>query len=262
MEERNIREFADRGFTILRNALSLEELDALVEEADTLANYLMDEGFDLVNDLGCIVEPLTCGYLDAPENDRYKTDEDAYRERRDSILLHGNIRVSDILLSKVAEFAAQLLDTSNVYLLNEQYIIKPPRTAKTSRFAWHRDSDYLEQELQQKPTVACWIALDPVDESNGTILIQDAASSINVPANSIVFMSNRLVHKSAGNASNRFRRVFMPQYSAKPLTRNAAPVGLAVPCTCRAGAIAPTYPNVTTCEGEMIGRPECRTNTG
>lgn len=75
-------------------------------------------------------------------------------------------------------------------------------------------------------------------------------------------MSNRLVHKSAGNASNRFRRVFMPQYSAKPLTRNAAPVGLAVPCTCRAGAIAPTYPNVTTCEGEMIGRPECRTNTG
>lgn len=118
------------------------------------------------NDCICLnykSEPLTCGYLDAPENDRYKTDEDAYRERRDSILLHGNIRVSDILLSKVAEFAAQLLDTSNVYLvrtkkaivsflmyirashvpccflqLNEQYIIKPPRTAKTSRFAWHR----------------------------------------------------------------------------------------------------------------------------
>lgn len=41
-------------------ALSLEELDALVEEADTLANYLMDEGFDLVNDLGCIVGMDCC----------------------------------------------------------------------------------------------------------------------------------------------------------------------------------------------------------
>lgn len=82
------------------------------------------------NDCICLnykSEPLTCGYLDAPENDRYKTDEDAYRERRDSILLHGNIRVSDILLSKVAEFAAQLLDTSNVYLV---------RTKKPSSVSW------------------------------------------------------------------------------------------------------------------------------
>lgn len=75
MEEDNIREFTERGFTILHDgniassqdhsaptnlqckwtALSPEELNALHEEADSLTNYLLDEGYDLVNDLGCIV---------------------------------------------------------------------------------------------------------------------------------------------------------------------------------------------------------------
>ena len=54
-----------------------------------------------------------------------------------------------------------------------------------------------------------------------------------VPAGSIVFMSNRLRHKSTGNTSSRFRRVFMPQYSLNPLLsidNEEKAVGLAIQC--------------------------------
>lgn len=44
-------------------------------------------------------------------------------------------------------------------------------------------------------------------------------------------MSSHLLHKSGGNASSKFRRVFMPQYSKKPLLdpQTSLPIGFSVP---------------------------------
>ncbi|KAI8328498.1 hypothetical protein BC941DRAFT_444800 [Chlamydoabsidia padenii] len=129
----------------------------------------------------------------------------------------------------------------DIYLLNEQYIIKPPKTKSISQFAWHRDSDYYQDATwENEVSVACWMALDDVNEENGTVLIgslgkgkeaEQVKHSIRAPAGSIVFMSSRLAHKSTGNASSRFRRAFMPQYSSRPFLDplSGLPIALAIP---------------------------------
>ncbi|KAK3842684.1 MAG: hypothetical protein J3R72DRAFT_442180 [Linnemannia gamsii] len=54
---------------------------------------------------------------------------------------------------------------------------------------------------------------------------------VEVPAGSIVFLSGWVRHCSLGNSSSKFRRAFMPQYSAgKVVTEAGGLVSLAVPC--------------------------------
>ncbi|ORY93267.1 hypothetical protein BCR43DRAFT_496615 [Syncephalastrum racemosum] len=225
-----LHKYSNDGYLVLEDALSESQLHLLHEEADILTNYLLSEGYDLSRDLGCIVEPLTCGYLDQPDNNDYKYRVSAYKARRDAI---SQTDVSHIVLETVSAWAAQLLKKDTVYVFNEQYIIKPPRSATHSQFAWHRDSDYLKREQQEEETIACWIALDDMSQKNGTLLVRPLGQGgnnqdewVETRAGSIVFMSNRLLHKSIGNPSSQFRRAYMPQYSAKPF----GSVGLAVEC--------------------------------
>ncbi|KAI9302967.1 hypothetical protein BJ944DRAFT_110485 [Cunninghamella echinulata] len=246
---KHINEFETLGYTILLNALTEDEVELLHDEADMLINLLLAEEFDLLIDLGGIIEPLHCGILDPiPSTEpqyQYKLDKATYIERRDQL----TPSVAQLLINTIGSFARSLLyktldnrPDNSVYLLNEQYIIKPPNTKDTSIFEWHRDSDYYEDiSLKNEKTIACWIALDPVNEENGTLHIKDINNShqhgdsasliVEIPAGSIVFMSSHLLHKSTGNASSKFRRVFMPQYSKRPLfnLKTFKPVALAVP---------------------------------
>ncbi|KAF9902105.1 hypothetical protein EC991_005274 [Linnemannia zychae] len=80
---------------------------------------------------------------------------------------------------------------------------------------------------QALPTVASSLPNDPkkwVYESQAPVLVE-------VPAGSIVFLSGWVRHCSLGNSSSKFRRAFMPQYSAgKVVTETGGLVSLAVPC--------------------------------
>lgn len=82
-----------------------------------------------------------------------------------------------------------------------------------------------------------------MSENNGTVELVDFLGRslvLQAPAGTVLFMSNQLLHKSTGNLSNTFRRVYMPQYSKRPLvvdsdkpllTLEASQcVGLAVKC--------------------------------
>ncbi|KAI8083747.1 hypothetical protein BDF21DRAFT_492653 [Thamnidium elegans] len=183
----------------------------------------MSEGYDLITDLGCVVEPWTCGYLDLPETKNYKTDAYKYSSIRDTIYWPNTCTTtaSHIILHKYGNYAAQLLDQKIVYLLNEQFIIKPPIGSSSTSFAWHRDSDYYQDDRHRDiRSIACWTALDSVTEHNGTIEIRDFLGThhtICAEAGTIVYMSDQLVHKSTCNLSSKFRRVYMNQFSASPL---------------------------------------------
>ncbi|KAL0086812.1 hypothetical protein F4703DRAFT_1927667 [Phycomyces blakesleeanus] len=241
--QEDIDHYQLHGYVVLTRGLTRSQLNALHEEADILTNHLITEQVDLVHDLGCIIEPLTCGYLDPPSTLDYKIHSAEYRKRRNAILeTNDETSPATIVLETIARLAAELICPDNPKTLNEQYIIKPPQTASYSQFAWHRDSDYLDPSLQNESSVACWTALDPVNCKNGSLLLGDIKDngsgkgngvSLDLPAGSIVFMSNRLLHKSTGNASALFRRVFMPQYSLKPFydTEKAGYVGLAIKCS-------------------------------
>ncbi|KAI9486252.1 MAG: hypothetical protein EXX96DRAFT_548293 [Benjaminiella poitrasii] len=243
LTENNIKDFQEKGYTVLINALNEDELRALHEEADLLSNHLMTEGYDIIHDLGCIVEPWTCSYLTF-EDENYKTDCEEYQKLRDSILDWDNegALISKLILYKYGAWASQLMATEDVYLLNEQYIIKPPSVFGSSQFAWHRDSDYYEDKRhRQEPTVACWTALDDVNKLNGTVELVDFENNsflLEVPAGSVLFMSHRLLHHSRSNRNpQKFRRAYMAQFSRRPLVHYDKPQDMPLASRCVALAV-------------------------
>lgn len=80
--------------------------------------------------------------------------------------------------------------------------------------------------------MACWTALDEVTEENGTIQIIDflgTSTTIRVPSSTVVFMSDKLLHKSTNNLTLKFRRVYMVQFSTAPLMMpDHQPLALAI----------------------------------
>ncbi|KAJ3175828.1 hypothetical protein HDU87_005656 [Geranomyces variabilis] len=228
----NAASFAQRGYIIIENAVDLAELHSLRAESDELFNQAEA---DVVADLGCILEPhsqlsnaertsfelYTCARTEATT-----TAEDVWR-----------------ITQRFATIARSLLPSDvSVHLFNEQYIVKPPHQAQSTAFAWHRDSDFMDAHGRDMPTVAFWLALDDVKETNGTIFVSTssaeqsappAASIIGVPvvarAGTLVVIDGKLLHRSAPNNSDKFRRVYMPQFSGVVRRVDGELVALAVP---------------------------------
>ncbi|CAO3665816.1 unnamed protein product [Rhizopus microsporus] len=126
-----------------------------------------------------IIEPWTCGYIDTPETKEYKVNKQEYVKIRDSIYPSDHATVSGLLFDTYAIWASQLLNSKDIYLLNEQYIVKPPLSSSYSQFVWHRDSDYYhDTSIKNQMTVACWTALDDVNRVNGTVIVEDGHKGI------------------------------------------------------------------------------------
>jgi ectoine hydroxylase-related dioxygenase (phytanoyl-CoA dioxygenase family) len=134
---------------------------------------------------------------------------------------------------------AALGDT--VYLFNEQFVVKAADQGMS--FGWHQDSGYIPYE--HRPYLTCWIPLDDVDESNGTVYLlpfsradtrtvaehhrddssndrigylgDDPGDPVVAKAGSVVAFSSTLFHRSGPNLSGEPRRVFIAQYSAEPI---------------------------------------------
>ena len=135
----------------------------------------------------------------------------------------------------------------NVYLFNEQWVIKYPEKGKA--FPWHQDSGYVlykDNNSTHKPYLSCWCPLDDVNKSNGTIYIlphsemntknkvlkhyKDKDSNdiigyngvkkgieIEASAGSIVLFSSYNLHRSSQNKSKNERRVYLIQYSKEKI---------------------------------------------
>ncbi|KAG9304938.1 hypothetical protein G9A89_003106 [Geosiphon pyriformis] len=168
----NTDKFSTDGFYILHDALTVQELDCLRLECDTLINHICDNGLEIVQDFGCVIEPLNSGFLDIDRTisrNRYKYYSDVYRKFRSQIVdCDQNV---DLILRKLAKLSSKFLPHCNpVYLFNEQYIIKPPK-CQQARFEWHQDSEYMNEKCRSIPSIACWIALDDMNKGNGTLHI-------------------------------------------------------------------------------------------
>ncbi|KND04521.1 uncharacterized protein SPPG_00250 [Spizellomyces punctatus DAOM BR117] len=260
LTEAEITRFHESGYLIVLDALSSNHLKALQKECDALFNDLEE---DVVEDLGCIVEPVH--NLEHAARTMY----DVYQRRR-SLVTEASGPAASIISSSVAPYARLLLPpTQDLCLFNEQYIIKPPHAGPQSAFQWHQDSQFMSDVSRSVPTIACWIALDDVSEHNGTVKVEPycpvvppsdtakqkeddlqtynylhtgkaarylahsnpSAITINMRAGSILFMSGYVRHCSTPNRTGRFRRVYMPQFSAGPVKADDGQtlVALAVP---------------------------------
>ncbi len=122
------------------------------------------------------------------------------------------------------------------FIHNEQFVVK--MRDKDTSFAWHQDSGYSIQggASPHKPYLTCWIALDDMSYSNGTISVlpfsrspsrdlmthvwddklnamvgyngKDPGDLVEVPAGTLVAFSSFLLHKSGSNQTDNPRRSY------------------------------------------------------
>ncbi|PIA17666.1 hypothetical protein COEREDRAFT_40552, partial [Coemansia reversa NRRL 1564] len=247
LTQEQVAHYRAHGYVIVTEFLSVTEIAAYRNEAERLTNHCYEQG-DVVVDWGCIIEPFGCGILDADEiTNQTKSTRNGYINARAQI---SSETIAQCTLKKFGHCAKQLLSTDgdqHTYLLNEQYIVKPPRS--NAEFAWHQDILYFSTEQQTHSILSIWTPLDNVSEANGTVLIDpfpDSSSPAIYPslspsgtrkpvvatmsAGSALFMDGRVRHCSTGNASSSFRTAYMPQFSLGAITTpNNSYVALAVP---------------------------------
>jgi len=152
--------------------------------------------------------------------------------------------MTDFLFSDLMADITTATLGDNVYLFNEQYVVKAADT--DTKFAWHQDSGYVGH--YHVPYLSCWCALDDMSVENGTIFVlpygRDGRNSADelidhvvadgtndkigyhgddpgdpaiVPAGSIVVFSSRTFHRSGSNTTDNYRRSYLAQYSAEPI---------------------------------------------
>jgi hypothetical protein len=136
----------------------------------------------------------------------------------------------------------------------DQYVVKG--TDKDSSFSWHQDSGYVHIDCPMYLT--CWVTLDDVTEENGAVYLlpysrlgiktvvkhikdpknndlvgyfgSDLGDPVAIPAGSIAVFSSYVFHRSGPNLTDKFRRVYLPQYSpSEILNQKGVRHGQAVP---------------------------------
>jgi ectoine hydroxylase-related dioxygenase (phytanoyl-CoA dioxygenase family) len=150
-------------------------------------------------------------------------------------------RVREFLASDLMVRIAQAALGTDVYLFNEQYVVKGAERGMT--FSWHQDSGFID--YPHRPYLTCWIPLDDVAEANGTVYLlpygragtrdvvphefdsvtHDRVASVSgdpgdpviAPAGSIACFSSTVLHRSGANTTSQTRRVYLAQYSAEPI---------------------------------------------
>ncbi|RKP10310.1 hypothetical protein THASP1DRAFT_27902 [Thamnocephalis sphaerospora] len=257
LSEEQQRAFHRHGYVVLHSALPLEQLRTLRNDCEQLLDEL--EELDLLSDAGCVIEPMLNGRMTTLPTETHRQcqyDAAAYSQQRWGERPEGAVLLCHHLPRLVAQLLPSASDVDGsaprLCLFNEQYIVKPPRTQHQSIFAWHQDGEYMNETCQRVPTVACWIALDDVNEAatynawhdaraaryspqnaHDVQAVSETVHSLALTAGSILIMSARVRHCSTGNGSGRTRRAYMPQYSAGVVAGpDARPLALAVPCDC------------------------------
>ena len=112
-----------------------------------------------INNTGCIIEPT----FDIP-NGLYLSS--SYIQHRKQLKL--NEIVSKYIVGEfINKTLRELTNSEQIFLLNEQYIVKPSKSKNTA-FEWHQDCNYLPQPNLY---ISVWIPLDDISNDNGSIFM-------------------------------------------------------------------------------------------
>jgi ectoine hydroxylase-related dioxygenase (phytanoyl-CoA dioxygenase family) len=214
-EQKN--QYQEKGYFVLPPVVSGDYLEMLREECDRLIEEQNKEMDKLkVNELNL-----------SRRNSRYFVFL-AYQERP---------RLGEYIFSDLTAEICRATIGETAYLFWEQFVAKGRE--KGSEFGWHQDSGYVDHPHQ--PYVNCWVPLDDVNESNGTIYIlpysragtkekvehkiqpdstdrigyfgNDPGEAIICEAGSVVVFSSTAFHRSGSNNTNRMRRAYAAQFS-------------------------------------------------
>lgn len=153
-------------------------------------------------------------------------------------------QLSAFLFGSLAEQVCRATLGDNVYLHNDQFVVKCEQTGMS--FAWHQDGAYVQARVgDHAECITCWCPLDDVNEENGTVYLlpvsrygkrelvehqrdpetndrvgyfgDDPGDPVVVPAGSMVVFSSLVFHRSGANPSGNQRRVYLAQFAPEPI---------------------------------------------
>jgi ectoine hydroxylase-related dioxygenase (phytanoyl-CoA dioxygenase family) len=211
-----IRQYRDDGYFVLEGVIGGEDLE-LLRSAAEFSIERADAAMDAAG-----VDRLGIN----ARGKRYFSHM-VYQERPE---------LRQFIFGPIMEEICRRVLGDNAYLFWEQYVIKAADPDTT--FAWHQDSGYVHED--HDPYLTCWIALDDVNEENGSVYLlpysrsgirsyirhvaidsgdkvcyfgSDPGMPVIVPAGSIVCFSSTVIHRSGANLTDKMRRVYLLQYS-------------------------------------------------
>jgi ectoine hydroxylase-related dioxygenase (phytanoyl-CoA dioxygenase family) len=220
--EQKIKEYNERGFFVLERVIPETHLEMLRAEC---ARYI--------------------GMLEA-EMDARGVDVIGINHRGSRYFISNRYKESPYISSFIfSELMAEICRATlgpDAYLFHEQYVVKAAE--KGMKFGWHQDSGYVGHP--HRPYLTCWCTLDDVTIENGTVYMlpydragvremvkhqredgsndligyfgDDPGEAVIAPAGSIACFSSTCFHRSGTNTTDKMRRVYLPQYSAEPIT--------------------------------------------
>jgi hypothetical protein len=169
---------------VVENFLSEEEITFLLSDIE-LFSYCYDHFRDDLSEYGSALDPFEMINI-APNSSIRSTKNDYLRARWKYVEEKMNINIdqaySDEFNSLVFVKFPSLIKSfgiSELFLFNEQYIVKDPDSMIA--FRWHRDeSEQLNAFLTEKPRYfSLWCNLDNVNNQNGTISFRNSATVLN-----------------------------------------------------------------------------------
>lgn len=233
-------QYRNEGYMILNGVIPTDMLTMLREECSYYLGY-----YDALMDTkGVQTENLSHRGKRYFINNRYRLSSRLWRF------------VFSDLMAEIAEATVG----PDAYLFHEQWVVKGAEQGM--KFSWHQDSGYVkwyDPTTSHRPYVTCWCTLDDVSEKNGTVYLlphsrggtrgqiidhtkeagtndligytgNDPGEAVIAPAGSIVCFDSFVFHRSGPNRTEQMRRVYLPQYSAKPILRpDGKPWAIATP---------------------------------
>lgn len=223
-----IAQFREEGYFVLERVIPDDVLQMLREECSYFLGY-MDSWMDHHGEPTMSINHRGKRYF---IGNRYRISPRMHR----------------FIFSPLMAQIAQAALGPDVYLFNEQWVVKGAEQGM--KFAWHQDSGYVkfrDKATRHRPYLTCWCTLDDVNEENGTVYLlphsrggtshtifdhtreevtndlvgytgDDPGIPMIVPAGSIVAFTSYNFHRSGANTSPNMRRIYLPQYSAEPIT--------------------------------------------
>ena len=215
------QKYREEGYFVLESVITNSSLNMLRSECDALIKAQNEE----------MDRQGTSELNLSRRNSRYFVFL-AYKERP---------KLGEYIFSDLTAEVCRATIGDEVFLFWEQFVAKG--NEKGSEFGWHQDSGYVDGP--HKPYVNCWVPLDDVSETNGTIHIlpypragtrdkiehkiqpdgkdrigyfgDDPGETIVCPAGSLVVFSSTAFHKSGANTTHRLRRAYAAQFSPEPV---------------------------------------------
>ncbi len=218
-----LQQFQTDGFCVLPSVVGPEDLEMLRDACDDAVRFVETE-------------------MDARQTDVIQLN---HRDRRYIVPLQykKSDHLQGFLFGDLMATVCRATLGAEAYLFLEQFVVKGADTGM--ELGWHQDAGYLP--FTPPHYITAWVALDDVNEDNGTVYILPYAVAgtrerrshelqagsndrvgyfgdnpgipVIAPAGSMAIFTCNTFHRSGGNSTSRPRRAYLGQYSERPIMR-------------------------------------------